>query len=137
MTRNYDELIEGMALPEVKKGPIVREQLVDYASASGDYNKLHLDEGFAQKAIKQGPIAHGMLVMAMAGSCLLDWAKGGVLKNFNISFRGMTNEGDTLTFKGKIEKKYQERGEKLVDIGFITETQDNRITTQGAATISF
>ncbi|MFX0140583.1 MAG: MaoC/PaaZ C-terminal domain-containing protein, partial [Candidatus Hodarchaeota archaeon] len=118
-------------------GPIVRQQLVDYASASGDYNKLHYDEAFAKKAGLEGPIAHGMLVMAMVGSYITKWAEGGVLKDFKIRFSGMTKENDTLTFKGKIAKKYQENDENLVEINVVSETQDNRITTQGSAIISF
>ncbi len=133
----YEDLTEGIELPEVKKGPIVRQQLVDYASASGDYNKLHYDEAFAKKAGLEGPIAHGMLVMAMVGSFIMDWAKGGVLKDFKIRFSGMTKENDTLTFKGKIAKKYTENGQNLVEIEVLSETQDNRITTQGSAIISF
>ena len=134
---NFEDLSEGMEIPEVKKGPIIRQQLVDYASASGDYNKLHYDEAFAKKAGLEGPIAHGMLQMAMVGSFITDWAKGGILKNFKIRFSGMANENDTLTFKGKIEKKYQENGENLVEISFISETQEKRTTTQGSAIIAF
>ena len=138
MTIKYEDISEGMELPQVEKGPIVRQQLVDYASASGDYNKLHYDEAFAKKAGIDGPIAHGMLVMAMAGSFITDWVQGsGKLKDFKIRFMGMTNENDTLTYKGKIEKKYEEDGQKLLDLTFVSETQDNRITTQGSAIISF
>ncbi|MHA1275347.1 MAG: MaoC/PaaZ C-terminal domain-containing protein [Promethearchaeota archaeon] len=134
---NFENLSEGMTLPELKKGPITRQQLVDYASASGDYNKLHYDEAFAKKAGLEGPIAHGMLVMSMAGTFIKNWAKGGILKNFKVRFTGMTKENDILIYKGKIEKKRVENGEKLIEISFISETQDNRITTQGNATIAF
>ena len=51
---NYEELIEGLELPEVKSAPISRVQLVDYASASGDYNLLHFDESFAKKTGLKG-----------------------------------------------------------------------------------
>ncbi len=133
----YEELSEGMELPTVKKGPIIREQLVDYASTSGDYNKIHYDEFFAKKAKLDGCIAHGMLVMSMVGSFITDWAKGAVIKNFQIRFTGMTKENDTLTFNGKVEKKYQENGENLVKISVLSETEDNRVTTQGSAIIAF
>ena len=136
MILKFEGLHEGMELPEVKKGPITREQLVDYASASGDYNKIHYDEMFAQKAKLEGCIAHGMLVMAMVGSYIMDWAENGTLKDFNIRFTGMTKEGDTLTFKGKIIKKYQENGENIIQIEISSQTQENIITTQGSAIIS-
>jgi len=134
---SYEDLSEGMELPEVQKGPITRQQLVDYASASGDYNKLHFDESFAKKAGLKKCIAHGMLQMAMVGSYITNWAKGGTLNNFNIRFTGMANENDTLTFKGKILKKYQENGKNLVEISVLSETQEKRTTTQGSAIITF
>lgn len=137
MSIKYEELSEGMVLPEVRKGPFARVQLVDYASASGDYNKLHYDDSFAQKMGLKGTIAHGMLVMATVGSFITDWAKGGILKNYKISFRGMTNEDDTLTITGVITKKYEEGSEKLVEINVQSETQNNVITTQGSAIIAF
>ena len=137
MTIKYADLTEGMELPEVKKGPIIREQLVDYASASGDYNKIHYDEAFAQKAKLDGCIAHGMLVMAMVGSYIKDWAVGAVLKDFKIRFTGMTKENDTLTFKGKVSKIYQENGENLIEINVSSENQEGTTTTQGSAIISF
>ena len=133
----FEDISEGLELPSAEKGPIIRQQLVDYASASGDYNKLHYDEAFAKKAGLEGPIAHGMLVMAMVGSYISDWAVGGVLKDFKIRFSGMTKENDTLTFKGKVSKKYQENGENLVEVEVVSETQDNRITTQGSALLQF
>lgn len=133
---NFEEISEGLELPEVKKGPIYRQQLVDYASASGDYNKLHYDECFAKQTGISGCIAHGMLVMAMVGSYLTDWAKGGILKNFKIRFVGMTNENDTLSFTGKVIKKYKENGDNLVQIEVMSKTQDERITTTGSAIIT-
>jgi acyl dehydratase len=134
--RYFKDIYEGMELPEVAKGPITRNQLVDYASASGDYNKLHYDEAFAKKAGLQGPIAHGMLVMGMVGSYFTDMIKDGALKSFKIRFAGMTNENDTLTFKGKVVKLYQENNENLIEIEVTSQTQDNRITTQGSAIVS-
>jgi acyl dehydratase len=133
---NYEEILEGMVLPEVKKGPIIRQQLVDYASSSGDYNKLHYDECFAKKFGISGCIAHGMLVMAMVGSYIKNWAKGGNLKNFKIRFVGMTNENDFLTFKGKVVKKYEENNENLIQIEVSSETQNKVTTTQGSAIIA-
>ena len=134
---NYKELSEGMELPEVKSDPLTRVQLVDYASASGDYNLLHYDEAFAKNTGLKGCIAHGMLQMGMVGSYILNWAKGGTLKNFKIRYSAPANENDILTFKGKILKKYQENDEKLIEINVLTETQEKRITTQGSAIVSF
>ena len=134
---NYRELAEGIELTEVKTNPITRVQLVDYASASGDYNLLHYDESFAKKTGLKGCIAHGMLQAGMMSSYILNWAKGGILRNFKIRFSDIVNENDILTFKGKIVKKYQEDGENVIEINVVSKNQEDRITSQGSAIICF
>lgn len=126
-----------MKLPEEKTDPITRVQLVDYASASGDYNLLHYDESFAKKTGLKGCIAHGMLQAGMIASFILKWAKGGILRNFKIRFSDIVNENDVLTFTGKIIKKYQEDNENLIEISLLTETHEKRTTSQGSAIFSF
>lgn len=126
-----------MELPEVKIDPITRVQLVDYASASGDYNLLHYDESFAKKTGLKGCIAHGMLQAGMISSYILNWAKGGILRNFKIRFSDIVNENDILTFKGKIVKKHQEYGENVIEINVVSKNQEERITSQGSAIICF
>ena len=134
---NFEEFSEGIELPEVKNNPITRVQLIDYASASGDYNLLHFDESFAKKAGLKGCIAHGMLQAGMISSYILNWAKGGILRNFKIRFLDVVNENDILTFKGKIVNKYQENNENFIEISVVSKTQENRITSQGSAIIAF
>ena len=134
---DYDSLSEGMDLPEINRGPVDRKQLIDYASASGDYNKIHHDNEFAKKSGLEGTIVHGMLSMALVGTYITNIVKGGKLKNFNIRFMGMTKENDMLIMKGKVVKKYEEDGQKLLEISMVSETQDNRVTTSGSAVIVF
>ena len=43
----WDDVIEGMQLPEVVKNPTT-QQLVKYAGASGDYYQIHYDQAFAK-----------------------------------------------------------------------------------------
>lgn len=134
---DYNELPEGLELPEIKSAPLTRVQLVDYASASGDYNLLHYDESFAKKTGLKGCIAHGMLQMGMIGSYILNWAKGGILKTFKIRYLSPANENDILTFKGKIVKKHQENNENLISISFTSENQEKIVTAQGSVIIAF
>jgi acyl dehydratase len=133
----FTELSEGIELAEVKTNPITRVQLVDYASASGDYNLLHYDESFAKKTGLKGCIAHGMLQAGMVASYIKNWASGGTLRNFKIRFTDVVNENDILIFKGSIVKKYQENSENLIEISVVSETQENRITAQASAIIAF
>ena len=47
-----------------------REQIAEYAEASGDHNPIHLDEEFARTVGLPGVIAHGMLQMGLLASLL-------------------------------------------------------------------
>ncbi|MEX0952943.1 MAG: MaoC/PaaZ C-terminal domain-containing protein [Nitriliruptoraceae bacterium] len=54
-----------------------RATLVRYAGASGDFNPLHLDEGFAAGVSPTGGIiAHGMLAMGLASRAVTAFAGG-------------------------------------------------------------
>jgi acyl dehydratase len=56
----------------IRRGPITTTQLVMYAGASGDFNRIHFDQPFALQAGLGGVIAHGMLTMAFAASCAVE-----------------------------------------------------------------
>lgn len=133
----FDEISEDMELPVVKIGPITRQQLVDYASASGDYNPIHYDRSMAKIARLEGCIVHGMLSMAIVGSYITNWAKGGVLKNFKIKFSGITPENSIIFVKGNVIKKFEKDGKNLVEINVSSELKNKTITTQGSAIIAF
>ncbi|GAB2451952.1 MaoC family dehydratase [Xylanimonas ulmi] len=51
-----------------------RPRLVRYAGASGDFNRIHWDEAFAQGVGLPSVIAHGMLTMGAAVGVVEDWA---------------------------------------------------------------
>jgi flavin reductase (DIM6/NTAB) family NADH-FMN oxidoreductase RutF len=56
----------------IQRGPITTTQLVMYAGASGDFNRIHYDHPFAVEKGLGGVIAHGMLTMAFAASCAVE-----------------------------------------------------------------
>jgi acyl dehydratase len=53
-----------------RRGPVTTTQLVKYAGASGDFNRIHFDWPFTVEAGLKGVIAHGMLTMGFAAACL-------------------------------------------------------------------
>lgn len=133
----FDDISEGMEIPSRNFGPITRQQLVDYASASGDYNPIHYDRSMAKMANLEGCIVHGMLSMAIVGSYITDWAKGGILKNYKSKFFGITPESCIITIKGKIIKKYEENNNNLVEIEVTSHLKNGTLTTQGSVIIAF
>ncbi|WP_270180838.1 MaoC/PaaZ C-terminal domain-containing protein [Alkalihalobacillus sp. CinArs1] len=96
------------ALQPVKKKPITHSQLVKYAGASGDFNPIHTVVPVAKEAGLPDVIAHGMLVMGMAGQALTTWFKPEQLKAFQVRFKKMTLPGEALTVKGFIKEETDE-----------------------------
>ena len=46
----------GSSIPELQVGPVGHMDLVRYAGASGDFNPIHVDPGFAKKVGLDGTI---------------------------------------------------------------------------------
>lgn len=114
---SLNEVAEGFEIPPYIKGPIKREQLVEYAKASGDMNPIHINEQFAVMAGLRGVIAHGLLNMAYMIQALVNWlGKDGKLKDIDVQFRGMVRPGDMVHSKAKVIKKYEENGKKFLDL---------------------
>ena len=87
-----------------------RDQIAEYAEASGDRNPIHLDDDFARSVGLPSVIAHGMLQMGIAATVAAE-AAGGTdrLRRLSVRFAGMVVPGDTVTFtaepagEGKLE----------------------------------
>ena len=65
----------GQALPELRHR-ITRLDLVRYAAAAGDFNRIHWSDRAAAAAGLPDVIAHGMLTLAVAMRAVTDWAGG-------------------------------------------------------------
>lgn len=125
MVINYNDINVGDTMPTYTSTPITRTQLVRYAGASGDFNPLHHDESFIKMIGMDNVIAHGMLIMGIAGEAITDWIDKRNLRKFNARFMSMTEPADlndmentknraTITISGKIVEKYEENGEKRI-----------------------
>jgi len=90
--------------------------LVRYAVASGDFNPIHTEPAFAEKVGLGGTIAHGMFVMAQLGRLWSQWAHPAQVENFGVKFKDMTRPGDTIMCTGKVKKKKEADGKKLLTI---------------------
>ncbi len=112
-----------------------RTQIVQYAGASGDFNPMHHDEGFATETAGYPSIfAHGMLTMGLTGKLLTDWLGDGVLARYGVRFVSQVWPGDTLTARGKVVSVEPDGAEALVEIELVTVNQDGRPVVTGNAT---
>jgi acyl dehydratase len=124
----------GDKLPELAKPAITTTQLVQYAGASGDFNRIHFDDPFAREAGFASVIAHGMLSMAFFGTLVADFA-GGAHKVVRLSarFRAVTFPGDRITVGGEVTSCDAAAG--TASLKLFAKKSDGTVTLEGAATI--
>ena len=130
----FEDVNVGDDLPALTK-TITREQILDYADASGDYNPIHVDEESANKAGLGGIIAHGLLSFAFLTQLMTDWLADPMdLKKIGVRFATMVRPGDKLTIKGTIKEKYVKDGLNYVVCEIVSENQKGEKTIKGKAT---
>lgn len=135
MSISWEEVNEGMEIPELKKN-CSTQQLVHWAAGSGDFYQIHYDLEFAKSTGLDGLIVHGALKHAFLGQLVHDWiGNSGRIKRFGCSYRGMDVPNEDILCRGKVTKKYEENGERLVDLEVWTENPKGKRTTPGTATV--
>ncbi len=104
----------GDPIPDLEVGCIQHMDLVRYSGASGDFNPIHTDIDFAKKVGLDGTIAHGMYVKAQLGRLLTNWVHPSQILSLYTKFKGMVRPGENLKCIGKIKRKKEENGKKLL-----------------------
>jgi acyl dehydratase len=132
----WAELAVGQELPMVEKPPITKVQLVKYAGASGDFNPIHTADEAARAVGLPGIIAHGMLSMGFLGDYAAELVgAAGYVAQVRVRFSGMVRPGDTLTLRGKVLEKDEEK--RTARIAIQAEREPEKPLTAGEATLVF
>jgi acyl dehydratase len=131
----FSAVEEGQEIPELSVGPIKQMDLVRYAGASGDFNPIHNDVEFAKAAGLPGTIAHGMYIMALMGRQVTNWAPPQQVKYFGVKFKGMSLPGETMVFTGKVKKKKEDNGEKLILVSLSAANEKGEVKVSGDLTV--
>ena len=99
----------GAVLPELRVTPD-RYTTVRYAGASGDFNPIHLDDGFAQSVGLPGRILHGLYTMALIARAQTD-ALGGPehLRRLAVQFRGFAVPEQEIVISSTVTAREGER----------------------------
>jgi acyl dehydratase len=110
-TVRFDDVADGEDLKPWEYR-VVREDLVAYATASGDQNPIHQNEEFARQVGLPDVIAHGMQTMAKIGQYVTDWAGDpAAVVRFKTRFTKMVvvpaAGGNTVTVTGKVVGKLE------------------------------
>lgn len=120
----------------LSSAPITTRQLVMYAGASGDFNRIHYDHAYAVEAGLGGVIAHGLLTMAIAGRCASDFGgQGAFVRDVSGRFLSPVRPGDVVRMSAEVLAKELRDGARCCDIA-IDGDVDGRPVFQGAATVA-
>jgi acyl dehydratase len=94
----------GESAPARTFGPISRTDIVRYAGASGDFNPIHHDEGFATAAGFPTVFSVGMLQAGLLATYATDWLGARNIRRYSIRFSEQVWPGDELTCSGRISQ---------------------------------
>ena len=106
-------------------GPPPRTDVVRYQGASGDMNPMHHDEPFATDAGYPAPLVVGMFPAGVLNTWATNWLGPENIRRTRVRWRAQVWPGDTLTFGGTVTNKYEEAGEKRVDLELVCQRGDD------------
>lgn len=120
-------LAPGSELPTLRVTPD-RDTTARYASASGDFNPIHLDDEFARSVGLPGRILHGLYTMALLARAQTD-ALGGPehLKRLAVQFRGIALPEHEIVISSLVKERSAEGA--LVSV---TAQQQGKAIVRGA-----
>ncbi len=133
------------ALPKVA----TTQMLVKWAGATGDFNPIHYEDGFAAAHGIGKPIIHGQLKRAWLVQLITDWiGRAGTIEKFSCQFKAidyprqmksMTEpaEGETHWCKGLVKKKYADGDKHYLECEMWIQNGKGEKTTLANATIIF
>ncbi len=101
---------------------------VRYAGASGDFNPIHIDEGFAKQVGLPGRILHGLWTMAQVARAHTEAAGGPEkLRRLSVQFRGIGQLGQEIVVRGTVssvedgratvESEAEQSGQRIIRNG--------------------
>lgn len=111
-----------------------RTHFARYAGGGGDFNPIHHDQTFAEKAGLPTVFGMGMFTAGVLSRLPAEWFGATSVKRYAIKFTSRIWPGDTLTCKGKIAKIYDEGGVRHVDLELRATNQKGESLIQADAT---
>jgi acyl dehydratase len=131
----YEDVNVGDEIPTLVKN-CTTQQLVMWATGSGDMYPIHYDKDFAVGSSLPGIIVHGALKNAFLGQMLHDWiGEKGEIRKYDCQYRAMDVPGQDIICRGVVTNKAQDGGLNLVELDIWTEKASGEKTSPGKATV--
>ena len=123
-------------LPAIER-VITQTQIDRYATASGDFNPIHIDKKVGEASQFGSTIAHGMMVAAAISEMMTQafgahWAEAGRLK---IRFKAPVLPGDAVTASGRAAGVDDEAGGRRIRCSVVVKKQTGEEVIAGEASV--
>jgi peroxisomal enoyl-CoA hydratase 2 len=127
--------IEAGETNELTIEEVGRKDFVQYAGASGDFNPIHYDDTFAERAGYSGVFGQGMLVAGFTANLVTGWFEVDSLERFRVRFVEQVWPGDTINIKAEVTDVTERESERLVSLDLVAENDDDATLITGEATV--
>jgi acyl dehydratase len=105
-------------------------------SGSQDWNLVHHDCDFAVDSGHEGVLYNTGWTAATLARVLTDWVgANGWLAELGIQMRGTNGPGQSIQAMAKVVRKYEEAGDRLLDLEVWIDNDTNGVTTTGTAIV--
>ena len=105
-----------------------------FAGITGDFNRIHVDDTYAQNTTYGKRIAHGFLVASMVQHCTSELTTpGGVSLNYNFDMKAPVFIGDTISASAKVIHLREDKPIVTLEIQCVK--QDGTLCINGKAVI--
>jgi len=131
VTRFWEDVKEGDALPEVRVEKLTRTDFVRYAGASGDFNPIHHDQTFAEASGNPTVFAMGMLSAGILSRAVTGFVGRPNVRGFKVRFLTRAWPGDDVICGGTVTRKYEEAGEKRISGDLTAVNQKGEVLNAG------
>lgn len=132
----WDDVQEGQELHKLEFPITFTTQVMD-ASGTRDLSPIHHDRDFAKnEAGVRDVFVNTMFYEGLLGRYVNEWAgPESFLRKISFNMRGNNCPGDLITARGKVVKKYQQEGMKLVDLDVHLDNQLQMDTVTATLTL--
>jgi acyl dehydratase len=134
-TRTWDDVNEGDDIGSLVFPISLRTLMIDVAGTR-DLYPIHHDREFAKKNGARDIFVNTMFYEGLFGRIATDWAgPEAFLRKLRFSMKGPNCLGDTMTSRGWVTKKYEQDGQKLLDMEVHLDNQVEKDATIANMTI--
>lgn len=123
----FEDVEVGDTGPELVTEPLTRTDFVKYAGASGDFNPMHHDETYAQKAGRPSVFGHGMYTAGICSKAVANWVGISNMRSFRARFVSQVWPDDVLTVRQTVAEKAKTDDGNVVELDISVENQNGEI----------